>query len=557
MHGRLNGLKGGPKQNKKNQEKPKDKQPQGVLSAYDTFAGGSSQSASSSGGQDSQLFKEFLSYMKENRGEMPENIQRLIPEDNKESIREAQKKLNRHRNLINKISSKQKALQVDQEKWDAWLLSVREEIQQQKAKHEESQARLAKEIAELQEEEKRLGQPEEEAMAVEEDEKGVEEMLDDMIDSHKDKLKMQAFPDTDGSKVSAAAARGEAEDAAILFGPIQTACSSYIGGPVRGGRWNRSDGRCHGESNQCRRGSGNWSFQRGIGCAAGWRLPTRLDQKSGKEPSSAFWGAKDAEEWGSQLAILTGTEERSGEEEGGEGEAKDECLDEAQRHRPKLGRLEGHSSPLDGAVMHSRGWVSDLHQWVGVKVGNIKEFAVVCATSERFLLFLFFIGTDILIFAGVIAWIILTYGEKGRFTVRIDRHRYFRRARSRSGGWKQKTKSLLFTFLLCQQHCGVSSSLVGYQGSEDFHEDVIQQQHDGHLDLEDLSFMTRPETWQERYEDPREETRSHEASGDDFDQSEGGGARDIWTWTATTRWLSFFKLACSLLPSSCCGMTTG
>ena len=81
--------KGGPKQNKKNQEKPKDKQPQGVLSAYDTFAGGSSQSASSSGGQDSQLFKEFLSYMKENRGEMPENIQRLIPEDNKESIREA------------------------------------------------------------------------------------------------------------------------------------------------------------------------------------------------------------------------------------------------------------------------------------------------------------------------------------------------------------------------------------------------------------------------------------------------------------------------------------
>ena len=185
--------KGGPKQNKKNQEKAKDKQQQNVLSAYDTYTSGSSHSASSSGGQDSQLFKEFLSYMKENRGEMPENIQRLIPEDNKEGIREAQKKLNKHRNLINKISSKQKALQQDQERWDAWLLSVREEIQQQKAKHEESQTRLAKEIAELQEEEKKLGQPEEETMAVEEDEKGVEEMLDDMIDSHKDKLKMQAF----------------------------------------------------------------------------------------------------------------------------------------------------------------------------------------------------------------------------------------------------------------------------------------------------------------------------------------------------------------------------
>ena len=185
--------KGGPKQSKKNQEKAKDKQQQNVLSAYDTFTSGSSHSSSSSGGQDSQLFKEFLSYMKENRGEMPENIQRLLLEDNKESIREAQKKLNKHRNLINKISSKQKALQLDQERWDAWLLSVREEIQQQKAKHEESQIRLAKEIAELQEEEKKLGQPEEEALAVEEDEKGVEEMLDDMIDSHKDKLKMQAF----------------------------------------------------------------------------------------------------------------------------------------------------------------------------------------------------------------------------------------------------------------------------------------------------------------------------------------------------------------------------
>ena len=185
--------KGGPKPNKKNQEKPKDKQQSNVLSSYDSFAGGPLQSASSSGGQDSQLFKEFLSYMKENRAEMPENIQRLIPEDQKEGIREAQKKLNKHRNLLNKISNKQKALQLDQERWDAWLLSVREEIQQQKAKHEESQARLTKEIAELQEEEKKLGQPEEESMVVEEEEKGVEEMLDDMIDSHKDKLKMQAF----------------------------------------------------------------------------------------------------------------------------------------------------------------------------------------------------------------------------------------------------------------------------------------------------------------------------------------------------------------------------
>ena len=90
-----------------------------------------------------------------------------------------------------------------------------------------------------------------------------------------------------------------------------------------------------------------------------------------------------------------------------------------------------------------------------------------------------------------------------------------------------KAKSLLFTFLLCQQHCGVSSSLVGYQGSEDFQEDATQQPLHGSSEIEDLSFMTRPETWQERLEDPHEEARSQPASGDDYDRSDGGGSRDM------------------------------
>ena len=156
-----------------------------------------------------------------------------------------------------------------------------------------------------------------------------------------------------------------------------------------------------------------------------------------------------------------------------------------------------------------------------------KGLAMACATSERFLLFVLFIGTDILIFAGVVAWIILTHGEKGRFTVKIDRHRYFRRLRSRSGGVRMKAKSLLFVFLLCQQHCGGSASLVGYQGSEDFREDDAQRPIEDNLVIDDLSFMTRPETWQERLEETHEESRSRADSGDDFDRSPGGGSRDM------------------------------
>ena len=104
-----------PKANKKKEDKGKDK-PQNVLSSYESFATSSAPSSSSAGGtQDSLLFKEFVNYMKENKDELPENIQKLIPDDGKDNIREAQRKLNKQRNILNKISNKQKALQQDQE----------------------------------------------------------------------------------------------------------------------------------------------------------------------------------------------------------------------------------------------------------------------------------------------------------------------------------------------------------------------------------------------------------------------------------------------------------
>lgn len=127
------------------------------------------------------FFKEFVNYMKETKQELPENLQKLLPNEGKETIKEQQRRLNRHRNILNKISNKQRALEQDKERWNAWLISVKEEIQKQKTKFEETQTRLTKEIEELQEEEKKIGQMDSATMEVEEEEQDVEEFLDELI----------------------------------------------------------------------------------------------------------------------------------------------------------------------------------------------------------------------------------------------------------------------------------------------------------------------------------------------------------------------------------------
>ena len=186
------------KPQKKKEDTAKEQQGGGVLRAYDATPGGLPSSSSTTGGNaeqpEMQFFKEFVSFVKENNCELPENLKKMLPDENKESLREQQKKLNRQRNLLNKIQGKQKALDRDKEQWISWLASVKEEVQKQRVKHEESQKRLTKELEDLQAEEKRLNQTGEEEMMLEE-EQDLEDFLVDLTQEKEEegqnaKLKM-------------------------------------------------------------------------------------------------------------------------------------------------------------------------------------------------------------------------------------------------------------------------------------------------------------------------------------------------------------------------------
>ena len=188
------------RQNRKKEENQKDQQA-GVLRAYDAAPGGGTSSTSSTsnnvGQQETLFFKEFVNFVKETKCELPENLQKFLPNEDKENLREQQKKLNKQRNLHAKINNKQKALEQDKEKWTSWIASVKEEVQLQKGKHEESQKKLSKELEDLQEELRRLNNNEEETIEIIEDQ-DIEEILDTMTskneeeDTNKKLVEMQA-----------------------------------------------------------------------------------------------------------------------------------------------------------------------------------------------------------------------------------------------------------------------------------------------------------------------------------------------------------------------------
>ncbi len=173
-----------PKANKKKdkEESAKDQQKaSGVLRAYDAARVGaslaSSSGSASSGTQEAQFFKEFVNFVKENKCDLPEQLQRLMPNEDKENLRDQQRKLNKQRNILNKINNKKKAIEQDNEQWSVWLNSVKEEIQTQRSKHEESQRNLTKDLEALIAEEKKLAQNDGVEMEVEEDQ-DLEELLE-------------------------------------------------------------------------------------------------------------------------------------------------------------------------------------------------------------------------------------------------------------------------------------------------------------------------------------------------------------------------------------------
>ncbi len=107
--------------------------------------------------------------MAKDKQELPEPIQKMLQTDVKEDIKDQQKHLNKHRNVVQKIEAKKRAIQKDQDQWQAWLKEVKQKISQQKQKHEEHVSKLMQDLKllEQQEEDIRLHRfPEEKDLAV-------------------------------------------------------------------------------------------------------------------------------------------------------------------------------------------------------------------------------------------------------------------------------------------------------------------------------------------------------------------------------------------------------
>ena len=178
-----NQAKGGSKGEKgDNTKKGGDKAP--VVRSYDMDV--STPAPSSSAGSTQQdgmqdFLKEFLNMAKSLGQPVPDQLKKLLPNSDREDLKEQQKRLNRLRSLRNKIESKEKALLQDEKKWETWLREIKESIVKQKKQHEETQERLSTELKDLRKEEEDLKN----GVEVETEPLKEEEMeLEDLIDGY-------------------------------------------------------------------------------------------------------------------------------------------------------------------------------------------------------------------------------------------------------------------------------------------------------------------------------------------------------------------------------------
>ena len=130
-----------------------------------------------------EFFKEFMAMSKELGQPLPERLRKLVPNTDREELKEQQKRLNRLRTLRNRIEGKEKAIKQDEIQWEKWLKDIKESIVSQRQKHEEAQTRLAEELAQLRKEEEDLKnnhEEEKEELEVDED-MDLEVMVDGLL----------------------------------------------------------------------------------------------------------------------------------------------------------------------------------------------------------------------------------------------------------------------------------------------------------------------------------------------------------------------------------------
>ena len=167
-----------------------------VTRPYDADGGSSTSAPSSSDGSQQagmqEFFKEFMAMSKELGQPLPERLRKLVPNTDREELKEQQKRLNRLRTLRNRIEGKEKAIKQDEIQWEKWLKDIKESIVSQRQKHEEAQTRLAEELNQLRKEEEDLkNNREEEKEDFEADEEMDPEVMVDGLLAKEDQQKIK------------------------------------------------------------------------------------------------------------------------------------------------------------------------------------------------------------------------------------------------------------------------------------------------------------------------------------------------------------------------------
>ncbi len=136
-----------------------DKKP--VVRAYNVDGGSASSHSAAAGstqpdGNMQALFKEFAEIAKVMNHPLQEKLKALVPNNDRMEIKDQQRRLNRMRNLRNRIESKEKAIKTDETRWEHWLKEIKDSIVSQRKEHEDTQSKMKEELKQLQKEEEEL-----------------------------------------------------------------------------------------------------------------------------------------------------------------------------------------------------------------------------------------------------------------------------------------------------------------------------------------------------------------------------------------------------------------
>ena len=150
---------------------------------------GSSASSSATNGGDVQaraFMEAFMEYAKEKEQVLPPALQVFVQPNVKDNLRSQQKRLNKHRGLLQKIEAKKRAIQRDQEQWTKWTSDMKGHIACQRKRHQEQEEKLQSELQELEKEEEALRNmkdpEEEEVVTIPEGDEDIEDIFDEAME---------------------------------------------------------------------------------------------------------------------------------------------------------------------------------------------------------------------------------------------------------------------------------------------------------------------------------------------------------------------------------------